>query len=139
MVVIKELGYTICVAMVLMVYLKQLMPSSKNAVIVKAIISVFILFSVIASVRQLDWKSNVPMPTRNSRDDIIERVESGLMEEYNRFLKEQQINANVYDLVLDDQYRVISLQITGEERSMGRDLLSARYQIDQAKIEVKDE
>ncbi len=140
--VIKELGFLICIAMVLMVYLKQLLPAGKNATIVKGIISVFVLLSILSILTKGHWK-NWNLNNQKVLDDasIEEMVAEGLMNECNRFLEEQKTDAEVIDLKVEDGdgYEIVHLCIVGQEGDRGKALLSARYQIQYDRIEVKNE
>ncbi len=140
--VIKELGFLICITMILMVYLKQMLPAGKNGVIVKGIISVFVLLSIVTFFTKTDWMHWDWQDKTVLEDGTMEEaIAEGLKDECNRFLKEQNIDAAVIELKVEqnDGIEIIYLCITGAESDRGKQLLSARYQIDYDRIEVKDE
>ena len=145
---IKKIGLVICILMLMMAYLKQVIPRGKIAHLMKAIISIFILISVIQGVMDFDFNAlkNVVENTDTHSEEIWESaadmVEEGLKKEFSDFLKTQNITATIYDVqVSGDQsgFKIESVLIGGTEGQTAKNLIAGRYQVSLLDIEVQNE
>ncbi len=140
--IIKRFGLIVCLLMVLMAYLKQTIPRGKTMILMRSIISVFILISIVDGVRTLDFegiKEIFDRPYQLVADDTLNEIELGLKNEFNAFLDEQGIDAVVNEVEMEENSIIKYVRIIGSEGNMAKQLLSARYQIHQQNIEVKNE
>lgn len=143
---IKSLGLIISLLMILMAYIKQLIPDGKVNGLMKTILAVFILLSMIEGVRNFDF-SKIQLIYEESYDDdswneTIDLIEDGMIDEMNTFLGEQKINAYVSDVGVqrnNDAFEITYVCISGNDFQIAKNILSSRYQIDKANIEVKNE
>lgn len=145
---IKSFGLVICILMVLMAYLKQAIPRGKTTYLMKAIISVFILLSIIDGVRNFDLASvKALLDSGYAQDDEVWEnsaalIGEGLRDEFGNYLKNEKINAEVQSVRVDvDQNGFVIEQVivSGTEAETARNLLAGRYQIGISYIEVKNE
>lgn len=145
---IKSFGLIICILMLLMAYLKQVIPRGKTTYLMKAIISVFILLSIVQGVLEFDfskWNSFLNSGYTNSEliwSDAAELVEEGLKNEFENFLDEMQIDADVeFVSVSGDQngFEIQKVIVGGEDSVTAKNLLAGRYRIGISLIEVKNE
>ena len=87
---IKSLGLIISLLMVLMAYIKQLIPDGKVNGIMKMILATFIMLSMIEGVRNFDFSKVRLIYEKSYNDDAwnetVDLIESGLMNEMNDFL-----------------------------------------------------
>lgn len=145
---IKSAGLMVCILMVLMAYLKQAIPRGKTTYLMKAIISIFILLSVVQGVMKFDFhtlKSTFESsytPNEEVWKKTAEMVSTGLKDEFEMFLKKQNINATV--LCVDvagnqDGFHIERVIVSGGEAETAKELLAGRYQIGIAYIEVQNE
>ena len=140
--IIKRFGLIICLLMVLMAYLKQAIPRGKTTALMKTIISIFILISIVDGIRTIDFeqlKDIFDQPYSVITEDTTARIEEGLIDEFNSFLEDQDIDANVYDVDIDENTAIETVQITGADSKAAKELLAARYRINKQNIEVKNE
>ncbi|MBQ8894247.1 MAG: hypothetical protein IJ043_07555 [Clostridia bacterium] len=145
---IKSFGLIICVLMVLMAYLKQAIPKGKTTYLMKAIISIFILISIVNAVRTFDVKALTDLMNSSytGNEEIWSRsaelVAEGLYTEFNRFLTDENIHAKVEKVEVDaseDSFEIQKIIVSGQEAETARNLLAGRYQIGIIYIEVKNE
>ncbi len=141
---IRSLGLIVCVLMVLMAYLKQAIPKGKITYLMKAIISIFILLSLINGIKNFDWNSLKNLITQNQNEVVLEEattvIEQGLKEEFNRFLREQNIDATVERITVGgDGYEILRVVLIGPDAEGARRIIAGRYQVGISNIEVKNE
>ncbi len=143
---IKSLGLIISLLMVLMAYIKQLIPDGKVNGLMKMILSVFILLSMIDGVRNFDFSKVKLIYEQSYTDtlgnDTVDLIESGLIDEMNNFLKNQKISARVLDIevgLINDNFEISHIVLNGYDSKVAIDFLSGRYQIEKGNIEVKNE
>lgn len=145
---IKSAGLMICILMVLMAYLKQAIPRGKTTYLMKAIISIFILLSVVQGVVRFDFdalnKSFESSYTRNEEvwKKTAEMVSAGLKNEFEMFLQDQKINARVLGVHVEgnqDGFQIKKVIVSGTEAETAKKLLAGRYQIGIAYVEVQNE
>ncbi len=145
---IKSIGMTICIMMVLMAYLKQAIPKGKTTYLMKAIISVFILLSVVNGIRTFDFhsvKEFLNRPYTNNEEvwkNAAEMVADGLMSEFQNYLSKENISAEVQGVTVEvneDRFVIKKVIVSGTDAENARNLLAGRYQIGIAYIEVKNE
>ncbi len=141
---IRSLGLIVCVLMVLMAYLKQAIPRGKISYLMKAIISIFIMLSLINGIRNFDLDSLKNLIAQNQDNEVLEEaktvIEQGLIEEFNRFLLEQNIDAMVERISVEgDGYVISKVVLSGPNAEGARRIIAGRYQIGISNIEVKNE
>ena len=145
---IKSAGLTVCILMVLMAYLKQAIPRGKTTYLMKAIISVFILLSVVQGVMRFDFdtlkNSFDGSYARNEEvwEKTAEMVSAGLKNEFEMFLQKQKINARVLNVYVEgnqDGFHIKKVIVSGAEAETAKKLLAGRYQIGIAYVEVQNE
>lgn len=145
---IKSIGLIICILMLLMAYLKQAIPRGKTTYLMKAIISIFILLSIVQGVLEFDFsKLKTTLENGYSHDDQVwhkaaELIGDGLIKEFENFLIEQNVDAQVNEVVVEgnqDQFEIKKVIVSGNGAETARNLLAGRYQIGIAYIEVKNE
>ena len=141
---IRSLGLIVCVLMVLMAYLKQAIPKGKITYLMKAIISIFILLSLVDGIKSFDLNSlkNLIFENQNNMvsEEATELIEQGLMKEFNRFLKEQNISATVEKVsVKGDGHEISNVVLSGPDAEGARRIIAGRYQVGISNIEVKNE
>ena len=145
---IKSIGLIICILMLLMAYLKQVIPRGKTTYLMKAIISIFILLSIVQGVMEFDFDSfRSALESSYSRNEEVwsktaEMIGEGLQNEFQQFLSEQGVDAQVEAVsVAGDQngFEIQRVLVSGADAQTGRNLLAGRYQIGIAYIEVKNE
>ena len=140
--VIKRIGLIICILMVLMAYLKQAIPRGKIMMLMRSIISLFILVSIIDGVRNLNFdqlKNIFDQPFQNVAEDSASEIAKGLINEFNVFLMDQGLNSKVINITVSDESRVTYVKLTGHDSTVAKELISARYHIKKQNIEVKNE
>ncbi len=140
--IIKHFGLIVCLLMVLMAYLKQAIPRGKTTVLMKSIISIFILISIVDGVRTMDLnrlKDIFDQPYNIISDETFSEIGEGLKDEFNSFLENQGIDAEVMEIKMDRNVVVEKVILVGNEWRNAKELLSARYQIEKQNIEVKNE
>ena len=143
---IKSLGLIISLLMVLMAYVKQLIPDGKVNGLMKMILAVFILLSMIDGVRNFDF-SKVQLIYEQSYndtvgDETIDLIESGLTDEVNNFLKNQRISAEVLNIevrMINDNFEISHIVLSGDDSQAAINFLCGRFQINKGNIEVKNE
>ena len=141
---IRSLGLIVCVLMVLMAYLKQAIPKGKITYLMKAIISIFILLSLIDGIKGFDLNSLKNLMGENQNNNVMNEatmvIEQGLKDEFNRFLKEQNIDATVERIsVGGDGYEILRVVLSGADAEGARRIIAGRYQVGISNIEVKYE
>lgn len=145
---IKSIGLIICILMVLMAYLKQAIPQGKTTYLMKAIISVFILLSIIEGVLEFDFNSVKELLDssyeKNEKiwSESAELVSSGLQKEFQRYLNDEEIQAEVHQVIVEadhESFEIKKVVVFGADATSARNLLAGRYQIGLAYIEVKNE
>ncbi len=141
---IRSLGLIVCVLMVLMAYLKQAIPKGKITHLMKAIISIFILLSLINGIKNFDLNSLKNLIAENQNKVVLQEatmvIEQGLKVEFNRFLNEQNIDATVEKVsVKGDGYEISKVVLSGLDAEGARRIIAGRYQIGISNIEVKNE
>ncbi len=143
---IKSLGLIISLLMVLMAYIKQLIPEGKVNGLMKMILAIFILLSMIEGVRNFDF-SKVRLIyeksySDNIRSETVDLIESGLIDEMNNFLANQAISAKVLKIevqLINDNFEISHIALSGYDSQAAKNILSGRYQINKDNIEVKNE
>ena len=145
---VKSLGLILCMLMIFMAYLKQIIPKGRAALLMKTIISVFIIVSTFEAFKSVNL-SNIKAifesefaSDANAWNKTIDLVEDGLVDEMNSFLNQHEIQAVVEEIKLVntlDLYEFSKVIISGVDAEMARTFLSGRYQIDQLCIEVRNE
>ncbi len=143
---IKSLGLIISLLMVLMAYIKQLIPDGKVNGIMKMILATFIMLSMIEGVRNFDFSKVRLIYEKSYNDDTwnetVDLIESGLMNEMNDFLEEQAISAEVLTVevqLMSDKFEISHIILSGNDTQAAKNILSGRYQINKDNIEVKNE
>lgn len=145
---IRSAGLIICILMVLMAYLKQAIPKGKSLYLMKAIISIFILLSIISSVRGISWKGlegliNGSYSQSNEVwENAADLMEKGLLDEFQRYLDDENIDGQVLEVQVKgslDDFRIDFVKVAGKESSTAKKLLAGRYQIGLNLIEAVDE
>ncbi len=145
---IKSIGLIICVLMVLMAYLKQAIPRGKITYLMKAIISIFILLSLVQGVMSFDFQAlKQAMNSTYNRNEAVwdqtaTMIEEGLRKEFENFLDQQSLEAEVKSVnVNGDQngFRIEKVVLSGIRAETAKKLLAGRYQIGIAYIEVQNE
>lgn len=146
--VIKSFGLTICMLMVLMAYMKQMIPYGKTTVLMNSIVSFFILLSIINGFRTIEFRSFKSFFKNNytHNDEVWSNaallIADGLKSEFTNFLESERIDAEVIEVTVErgaDTFEIIKVIVTGSDAETARNLLSGRYQIGIAYIEVKNE
>ncbi len=141
----RSAGLLICILMVLMAYLKQSIPKGKSAYLMKAIISVFILLSIVNGIRNMSWRGLEGLLNRSYAhneaiwENTASMMEEGLKGEFQRFLDEEKIDALVISVDVVGAAEAFSIEgviISGMDRELAAKLISSRYQIGLEKIEV---
>ncbi len=143
---IKSLGLIISLLMVLMAYIKQLIPEGKVNGLMKMILAIFILLSMIEGVRNFDF-SKIRLIYETSYNDRIGKetlniIESGLIDEMNNFLEDQAVSAEVLKIkvqLINDNFKISYIALSGYDSQAAKNILSGRYQINKDNIEVKNE
>ena len=143
---IKSLGLIISLLMVLMAYIKQLIPDGKVNGIMKMILATFIMLSMIEGVRNFDFSKVRLIYEKSYKDDTwnetVDLIESGLMNEMNDFLEDQTISAEVLTVevqLMSDKFEISHIILSGNDTQAAKNILSGRYQINKDNIEVKNE
>ncbi len=145
---IKSAGLIICLLMVLMAYLKQAIPKGKTTNLMKAIISIFILLSVIEGISKINFESvkNLLDSSYVNNDEVWQKstklIADGLKKEFAQFLEEEEVVATVEQVTVEgnqDTFEVKSVILSGKDAEIAKNLLAGRYQIGIAYIEVKNE
>lgn len=143
---IKSLGLIISLLMVLMAYIKQLIPDGKVNGIMKMILATFIMLSMIEGVRNFDFSKVRLIYEKSYNDDTwnetVDLIESGLMNEMNDFLEDQAISAEVLTVevqLMSDKFEISQIILSGNDIQAAKNILSGRYQINKDNIEVKNE
>ena len=145
---VKNIGLVICILMVLMAYLKQAIPKGKMLPLMNVIISVFILLSVINGVRQFDLDAIKGFLdsgyTQNTElwKQSEGLVAKGLKDEFNDFLKIEKIDAEVMNVEVTaegERFRINRVVVVGAEAERAKNIISGRYQIGLAYVEVINE
>jgi len=145
---IKSIGLVICMLMVLMAYMKQMIPYGKTTLLMNSIVSVFILLSIIDGFKTVDFGSFKSFFERSYShnaevwDNAAVMIEDGLRDEFQRYLKNERIVAEVIDVTVErssDEFEIKKVIVSGSDAETARNLLSGRYQIGIAYIEVKNE
>ena len=145
---IRSFGLVICVLMVLMAYLKQTIPRGKTTFLMKAIVSLYILLSIIFAVKEMSWKGleRLLNSSYTHNDTIFEQsadlMEEGLKEEFMRYLQSVELNAQIYSVSVIgelDEFKISKVQIFGPDAEIAQKLLAGRYKIGLNLIEVVDE
>lgn len=143
---IKSVGLIISLLMVLMAYIKQLIPEGKINGVMKSILAIFILLSMIEGIRNFDLSKLHLIYENESKDDAwsesLDQIEDGLINEINSFLETQNISAKVINMAVDmnaDTYEISRVTLNGYDAQVAKNLLVARYQINKENIEVKNE
>ena len=143
---IKSLGLIISLLMVLMAYIKQLIPDGKVNGLMKMILAIFILLSMIEGVRNFDF-SKIRLIydesyNDNSWNETIDLMESGLVDEMNNFLKNQAVSAEVLKIevkLINDNFKISHVCLKGYDSQAAKNMLAGRYQLNKDDIEVKNE
>ena len=144
----KKIGWTICILMLLMAYLKQVIPRGKTTYLMKAIVSVFILLSIFQGVSDFDFKNwSLTLGEGYIRNDKIwsdaaELVEEGLIKEFEAFLKSQKVEAKVERVDVSGDHNGFEIEkviVFGVKAETAQKLLAGRYRIGLDSIEVKNE
>lgn len=145
---IRSIGLIICILMVLMAYLKQAIPRGKTTYLMKSIISIFILLSIVRGVLDFDFSAlKIAIESSYSRNDAVwnqtaAMIEEGLKNEFKNFLIEQEVDAEVQKVTVSgnqDGFVVKKIIVSGKNAETAKKLLSGRYQIGIAYIEVQNE
>ena len=145
---IKSIGLIICILMVLIAYLKQVIPRGKTTYLMKAIISIFILLSIVQGVLNFDFSTfRSTLESAYSRNEEVwsktaEMIGDGLIEEFQHFLWEQGVDAQVKEVSVEgnqDGFEIKKVLVSGVDAQTARNLLAGRYQIGIAYIEVENE
>ena len=114
----------------------------------KAIISIFILLSIISSVRGISWKGlegliNGSYSQSNEVwENAADLMEKGLLDEFQRYLDDENIDGQVLEVQVKgslDDFRIDFVKVAGKESSTAKKLLAGRYQIGLNLIEAVDE
>ncbi len=145
---IRGFGLIVCLLMVLMAYLKQAIPRGKTTYLMKAIISVFILVSILRGMMSLDFEaikkalaSEYTYET-GDWDKTTELICEGLKREFQNYLNENEIQAKVDRVEVAGDYEGFSITkviLSGVEGQNAKNLLAGRYQIGLLYFEVKNE
>lgn len=145
---IKSIGMIICILMVLMAYLKQVIPRGKTTYLMKAIVSIFILLSIADGIRQFDFNAIKALMDRTySRNEEVwskaaDLIGDGLQKEFESYIDGEGLDAEVRDVTVkgdQDSFEITKVIVTGTDAETARNLLAGRYQIGIAYIEVKNE
>ena len=144
--VIKSFGLIISLLMVLMAYIKQLIPDGKASGLMKMILAIFIMLSMIEGVRNFDLSKIQSVYEKSYNIDFwnetADLIENGLVDEMNSFLKEQDVSAEVLEVereVEDENFKIIHIDLKGFDSEFAKNIIAGRYQIDRDNIEVKNE
>ncbi len=143
---IKSLGLIISLLMVLMAYIKQMIPDGKVNGLMKMILAIFILLSMIEGVRNFDFSkirwTYEESYNDNSWNETIDIMESGLVDEMNNFLKNQAVSAEVLTIeveMINENFKISHIGLKGNDSQMAKNMIAGRYQINKEDIEVKNE
>ena len=145
---IKSIGLIICILMVLMAYLKQVIPRGKTTYLMKAIISIFILLSIVKGVFDFDFKTfSMTLENGYSKSEDVwnkaaDLVAGGLKQEFESFLQEQSIDAQVVEISVErseEYFEIVKVIVSGSDARTAKNLLAGRYRIGLSNIEVKNE
>ena len=136
----------ISLLMVLMAYIKQLIPDGKASGLMKMILAIFIMLSMIEGVRKFDLSKIQSVYEKSYNIDFwnetADLIENGLVDEMNSFLKEQDVSAEVLEVemeVEDENFKIIHIDLKGFDSEFAKNIIAGRYQIDRDNIEVKNE
>lgn len=143
---IKSLGLIISLLMVLMAYIKQLIPEGKVNGLMKMVLAIFIMLSMIEGVRNFDFSKIRLIYEKSYSDPIgnetVDLIESGLIDEMNSFLEEQAVSAEVSTVevqLINNYFEISNITLIGYDSQAAKNILSGRYQINKDNIEVKNE
>lgn len=143
---IKEIGLVVCLLMVLMAYLKQSIPQGKTTQLMSAIISIFILLSIVEGIRSFDLQKVMDLknnePNSNVWENAATRVEEGLVVEFNSFLQNQSFQARVSEVRINTSHESFLIErvvLEGKDGDEAKRVLAARYRIGLLNIEVMNE
>ncbi len=145
---IKSIGLVVCILMVLMAYLKQAIPRGKTTYLMKAIISIFILLSIVDGVVHFDFNSIKDLMDQSySRNEEVwnkaaDLVGDGLQREFETYIQSEGLHAEVTEIQVEgnqDSFEIARVILSGTDAETARNLLAGRYQIGIAYIEVKNE
>lgn len=143
---IKSLGLIISLLMVLMAYIKQLIPEGKVNGLMKMILAIFIMLSMIEGVRSFDFSKIRLIYEKSYSDSIgnetVDLIESGLIDEMNNFLEDQAVSAEVSAVkvqLINNHFEISNITLIGYDSQAAKNILSGRYQINKDNIEVKNE
>ncbi len=134
--------------MVLMAFLKQIIPHGKMSQLMKAIVSVFILLSIVEGVMNFDFNAVADLveytyvENASIWDDTARMIGDGLRREFEQYLSAEKIDAKIISVAVEgDQqgFDIIGIKLSGTGANTARNLISARYQIDIGTIEVINE
>ena len=143
--VIKRAGLIICILMVLLAYLKQTIPAGKTMGAMKAIVSVFILISMVDGILTMDHDALREFFSSSYGADwgaIDSELSDGIQNEYNSFLVQMGVDAKVNFVSLKElqnEIKIKKIYLTGADALAAKQLLAARYQIEPECIEVRNE
>lgn len=144
---IKGFGLIICILMVLMAYLKQAIPRGKMTVLMKSIVTIFILLSITEGIMNFDYAAVERLVGFSYSENDAAWIQAknivadDLKREFSCFLMEQSIDASIISVnVTSEQecFFITRVVVEGEDAAVAGSLLSARYQIDIDKIEVNN-
>ena len=142
---IKGFGLIVCILMVLMAYLKQAIPRGKMTVLMKSVITVFILLSIAEGIMNFDYSAVESLigftysENAAAWSQATNIIADDLKREFAAFLADQSIEARIVSVsVISEEERFVITQVVveGEEATIAAGLLNARYQIAPDKIEV---
>lgn len=142
---IKGFGLLVCLLMVLMAYLKQMLPRGKTMLIMRSVITLFILLSVVEGIQKFDFgalESLVDISYSKNEDvwdQASDAVANGLLHEFNGYLADEGVQCDVITVeVHGDQagFKVNRVVLMGSEVGAAKNLIAARYQIGLSDFEV---
>ncbi len=142
---IKGFGLIICILMVLMAYLKQMIPRGKTMLIMRLIITVFILASIFDGIKRFDFSSLGQLAEYSySNDDDVwlkasEAVADGLLSEFKGYLEKEGVSSDVISVEVSGDrngFEVKRVILSGTAVNTAKMMLAARYHIEESCIEV---
>jgi len=142
---IKGFGLVISILMVLMAYLKQMIPRGKTMPIMRMIITVFILFSIFDGVRNFNFGELSELVNYSySENDKVwlnasNAVADGLVREFNTYLDGEGVSARAVKVEVKadhNGFEIARVVLKGREVNVGKMMIAARFQVSETNIEV---
>ena len=133
--------------MIFAAYLKQVVPNGKTALLMKSVVSIFIIVSIFNGIKTFNFKSFFdPSESDNKNSTLISeavlKTEQELKREFQGYIDDYGFKAVIKSVKTEgdvERLQITKIVVCGADAEEAGRLIAGRYHIEESIIEVINE